>query len=90
MDWTTSKSELDELVLANNISLSPQGYLSEDSTDLATGLSISFGLYETIEDEEEHLQSLRHQANALFTYAQSTLCTCTQYASCFTQKQNKT
>ena len=28
---------------------------------------------QTIDDEEEHLQSLR-QANALFTYAESTLC----------------
>ncbi len=76
--WTgrLPKSELDELVLANNVSLSPQGYLSKDSIDVATGLSISFGSYETIENEEEHLQSLR-QANALYTYAQRTLCTCT-------------
>ncbi len=29
------KSELDELVLANNVSLSPQGYLSKDSIDVA-------------------------------------------------------
>jgi hypothetical protein len=89
--WTgrLPKSELDELILANNVNLSPQGYLSKDSIDVATGLSISFGSYETIEDEEEHLQSLR-QANALYTYAQRTLCTCTQCASCFTLKQNKT
>jgi hypothetical protein len=89
--WTgrLPKSELDELVLANNVSLSPQGYLSKDSIDVATGLSITFGSYETIEDAEEHLQSLR-QANALYTYAQRTLCTCTQCASCFTSKQNKT
>jgi hypothetical protein len=89
--WTgrLPKSELDELVLANNVTISPQGYLSKDSVDVATGLSISFGSYETIEDEEEHLQSLR-QANALLTYAQRTLCTCTQCASCFSLKQNKT
>ncbi len=80
--WTgrLPKSELDELILANNVSLSPQGYLSKDSIDVATGLPITFGSYETIEDEEEHLQSLR-QANALFTYAQRTLCTYTQCAS---------
>jgi hypothetical protein len=88
--WTgrLPKSELDELVLANNVNLSPQGYLSKDSIDVTTGLSVSFGSYEKIEDEEEHRQSLR-QANALYTYAQRTLCTCTQCASCFTSKQNK-
>jgi hypothetical protein len=80
------KSELNELILANNIRLSPQGYLSKDSIDIACKLSISFGSYETIEDEQEHLSSLR-QANALFTYAQRTLCTCAQCALCFTQKQ---
>jgi hypothetical protein len=42
---------------------------------------------QTIDDEEEHLQGLR-QANALFTYAQRTLCTCAQCALCFTTKQN--
>jgi hypothetical protein len=57
-------SELDGLILVNNMILSPQGYLSKDSIGIATKLSISFGSYETIEDdEEEHLQSLR-QANA--------------------------
>ena len=43
---------------------------------------------QTIEDEEEHLQGLR-QANALFTYAESTLCTCAQCALCFVTKQTK-
>ena len=41
---------------------------------------------QTVDDEEEHLQGLR-QANALFTYAERTLCTCAQCALCFTQKQ---
>jgi hypothetical protein len=76
------KSEVNELILANNMKLSPQGYLSKDSIDIACKLSISFGSYETIEDEQEHLNSLR-QANALFTYAQRTLCTCAQCALCF-------
>jgi transposase InsO family protein len=80
------KSELNELILATNIKLSPQGYLSKDSIDIACKLPISFGSYETIEDEQDHLNSLR-QANALFTYAQRTLCTCAQCALCFTQKQ---
>ena len=44
---------------------------------------------QTIDDEEEHLQSLR-QANALFTYAESTLCTCAQCALCFITKQTTT
>ena len=68
------------------LQLSPQGYLSKDSIDIACKLPISFGSYETIEDEQDHLNSLR-QANALFTYAQRTLCTCAQCAQCFTQKQ---
>jgi hypothetical protein len=37
---------------------------------------------QTIDDEDEHLQGLR-QANALFTYAERTLCTCAQCALCF-------
>jgi hypothetical protein len=89
--WTgrLPKSELDGLILANNIKLSPHGYLSKDSIDIAVKLLISFASMQTINDEEEHLQGLR-QANALFTYAQRTLCTCTQCALCFTTKQNKT
>ena len=43
---------------------------------------------QTVDDEEEHLQGLR-QANALFTYAERTLCTCAQCALCFTTKQTK-
>jgi hypothetical protein len=41
---------------------------------------------QTIDDEDEHLQGLR-QANALFTYAESALCTCAQCALCFIDKQ---
>jgi hypothetical protein len=62
--------------------------LSKDSIGIASKPSISFCSYETIEDEQDHLNSLR-QANALFTYAQRTMCTCAQCAPCFTQKQNK-
>ncbi len=83
------KSEVNKLILVNNIKLSLQGYLSKDSIDIACKLSISFGSYETIEDEQEHLNSLR-QANALFTYAQRTMCTiystCAQCALCFASK----
>jgi hypothetical protein len=43
---------------------------------------------QTIDDEEEHLQGLR-QANALFKYAERTLCTCAQCALCFIIKQTK-
>ncbi len=73
--WTgrLPKSELNGLILANSTKLSPQGYLSKDSIDIAIKLSIPFASIQTIDDEEEHLQSLR-QANALFTYAQRTVC----------------
>ncbi len=43
---------------------------------------------QTIDDEKEHFQGLR-QANALFTYAESTLCTRAQCALCFVTKQTK-
>ena len=43
---------------------------------------------QTIDDEEEHLQSLR-QANALYTYAERTLCTCAQ-SLCFIPEATKT
>ena len=83
------KSELDRLLLANSMILSPQGYLSKNSLNIAIKLPIPFASMQTIDDEEEHLQGLR-QANALFTYAQRTLCTCALCALCFTTKQNKT
>ncbi len=88
--WTgrLPKSELNELILANSIKLSPQGYLSKDSIDTAVKLSIPFASMQTIDDEEKHLQSLR-QANALFTYAESTLCTCAQCALCFVTNKQK-
>ncbi len=79
--WTGRllKSEINELIL----------YLSKDSIDIAIKLHLPFASMQTIDDEEEHLQGLR-QANALFTYALRTLCTCAQCALCFTTKQNKT
>ena len=80
------KSELNELILANSIKLSPKGYLSKDSINIAIKLSVPFASMQTVDDEKEHLQGLR-QANALFTYAERTLCTCAQCALCFTQKQ---
>ncbi len=64
-------------------------YLSKDLIDITVKLSIPFASMQTIDDEEEHLQGLR-QANALFTYAERTLCTCAQCALCFIAKQNKT
>ena len=82
------KSELNELILANSIKLSPKGYLSKDSINIAIKLSVPFESMQTV-DEEEHLQGLR-QANALFTYAECTLCTCAQCALCFTPEANKT
>ena len=86
--WTgrLPKSELNELIFANSIKLSPQGYLSKDSINIAIRLSNPFASMQTIDDEEEHLQGLR-QANELFTYAECTLCTCAQCAPCFIAKQ---
>ena len=89
MDRTTFKVGTKRANISNSIKLSPQGYLSKDSIDIAVKLSIPFASMQTINDEEEHLQGLR-QANALFTYAKSTLCTCAQCALCFITKQTKT
>jgi hypothetical protein len=68
--------------------LSPQGCLSKDSIDKAIKIAMPFGSIETIEDEDEHLRSLQ-QANALFTYAERTMCTCAQCALCFANKPGK-
>jgi hypothetical protein len=88
--WTERlpKSELNGLILAHNIILSPQGYLSKSSIDIAVKLSTTFGSIKTVEDEEENLRSLQ-QANALCTYAQRTMSTCAHCAPCFEQKQTK-
>jgi hypothetical protein len=61
------KSELIELILANSIKLSPQGYLSKDSIDIAIKLSIPFASMQTIDDEEEYLQGLRQAMRYLHT-----------------------
>jgi len=82
------KSELQQLILTDNIILSPQGCLSKDSIDIAIKLAIPFGSIQTIEDEDEHLRSLQ-QANALFTYAERTMCTCAQCALCFANMQGE-
>ena len=52
--WTgrLPKSELKELILANSIKLSPQGYLSKDSIDIAIKLSIPCASMQTVDDEE--------------------------------------
>ncbi len=62
--------------------------MSKDSIDIAIKIEMPFGSIETIEDEEEHLRSLK-QTNALFTYVERTMCTCAQCALCFANKQGK-
>ena len=61
------KSELNKLVLANSIKLSPQRYLSKDSIDIAIRLSNPFASMQTIDDEEEYLQGLRQAMRYLHT-----------------------
>ena len=75
-------SELNDLILATNISLNPQGYMDDASIDIASQLPLGHMTTLTIEDEE----SLKDQllaTYALFTYAETTLCNCAKCAKCF-------
>ena len=75
-------SELDDLILATNISLNPQGYMDNASVDIVSQLPLGHMTTLTIEDEE----SLKNQllaTHALFTYTETTLCNCAKCAKCF-------
>jgi hypothetical protein len=67
-----TKSELDGLILVNNMILSQQGYLSKDSIDIAIKLSILFGSYETTEVDKnifkayDKLMRYLHTLNVLY------------------------
>ena len=72
--WTGKlpKTELDELILATDIQLSPQGYLDKDSIDIASKLAIGQLATQTVEDEKAHKENMQ-VANALYTYAVTSL-----------------
>jgi hypothetical protein len=80
--WTGKipKTELDELILATDIRLSPQGYLDKDSTDIASKLAIGHLATQTFEDEKAYRENMQ-VANALYTYAECTLCNCARCAN---------
>jgi hypothetical protein len=75
-------SELNDLILATNIILNPQGYMDNASIDVVSQLPLGHMTTLTIEDEE----SLKDQlllTHALFTYTETTLCNCASCAKCF-------
>ncbi len=78
--WTGKlpKTELDELILATDIKLSPQGYLNKDSLDIASQLVIGHLATTTVEDEPAYKENMQ-VANALYHYVQCTLCNCAKY-----------
>jgi hypothetical protein len=83
MDWKIPVSELNDLILATNVSLNPQGYMDNASIiDIVSQLPLGHMTMLTIEDEE----SLKNQllaTHALFTYTETTLCDCAKCAKCF-------
>ena len=82
MDRKIPVSELNDLILATNISLNPQGYMDNASIDIVSQLPLGHMTTLTIEDEE----SLKDQllaTHALFTYTETTLCNCAKCAKCF-------
>ncbi len=80
--WTGKlpKTELNDLMLATDINLSPQGYLDKDSLDIASKLAIGHSATQTVEDEKAY-KEIMQVANALYTYAQCTLCNCAKCAN---------
>ena len=79
--WTGKlpKSELDELILATDMKLSPQGYLNKDSLDIASQLVIGHLATTTVEDEQAYKENMQ-VANALYHYVQCALCNCAKCA----------
>ena len=75
--WTGKlpKTELDDLILATDIILSPQGYLNKASLDIASKLDIGHMATQTVEDEKAYKENMQ-VANALYNYVQCTLCNC--------------
>jgi hypothetical protein len=73
------KSELDELILATDMKLSPQGYLNKDSLDIASQFVIGHLATTTVEDEQAYKENMQ-VANALYHYVQCTLCNCAKCA----------
>ena len=80
MDRQIPKTELDALIVATDIHLSPQGYLDKDSTDIASKLAIGHLATQTVEDEKAYRESMQ-VANGLFTYTECTLCNCARCAN---------
>jgi hypothetical protein len=79
--WTGKlpKNELDMLIMATDITLSPQGYLDKDLLEIASKLAIGHTTIKTVEDEQAYKENMQ-VANALYNYVQCTLCNCTKCA----------
>jgi hypothetical protein len=79
--WTGKlpKDELDILIMATDITLSPQGYLDKDSLEIASKLAIGHTATKTVEDERAYKENMQ-VANALYNYTQCTLCNCAKCA----------
>jgi hypothetical protein len=86
--WTGKlpKTELNDLILATDLNLSPQGYLDKDSLDIASKLAIGHSATQTVEDEKAYKENMQ-VANALYTYAECTLCNCAKCANILTMKR---
>jgi hypothetical protein len=86
--WTGKlpKTELNDLILATDLNLSPQGYLDKDSLDIASKLAIGHSATQTVEDEKAYKEDMQ-VANALYTYAECTLCNCAQCANILEMKR---
>jgi hypothetical protein len=58
--WTGKlpKNELDELIMATDITLNPQGYLNKDSLDIASKLAIGHMATKTVEDEQAYKENM--------------------------------
>ena len=79
--WTGKlpKNELDELIMATDLVLSPQGYLNKDSLDIASKLAIGHTATKTVEDEQAYKENMQ-VAHALYNYVQCTICNCAKCA----------
>jgi hypothetical protein len=85
--WTAKlpKTELDELILATDMKLSPQDYLNKDSLDIACQLVIGHLATTIVEDEQAYKENMQ-VVNALYHNVQCTICDC---AKCAKYTQNK-
>jgi hypothetical protein len=86
--WTGKLPTSENLILANGIELNAIGYLTKESTKIASRVLIPHEALNTVEDEQEILEQLRC-SNAMYAYAEATTCSCNRCRRIWSETANE-